>query len=160
MSIAIVPGSFDPMTLGHRALVEQALEHYDQVIVAVMNNADKTYLFDMNTRLMIARRTVEDLPAVRVLCDEGLLVDLYRRTGADAVCKGYRNDADYAYECRMAEWNRAHEPTFRTVLLKAGERYPTLSSTEVRSMLKKGETPSGLVHPAAIPLILSKGGEA
>ena len=157
MSLAIIPGSFDPMTLGHLALCRRVAASYDEVVVAVMINSAKRYLFDMETRVRIAEATVAELKNVRVIADEGMLIDLYDRLGADAVCKGYRNEVDYAYEVKMAEWNRAHNPRFRTELLPAEEIYAEHSSTRVREALEAGECLDGLVHPDALPLILAAG---
>ena len=156
MSLAIIPGSFDPMTMGHRDLVEKALKRHDEVIVAVMINASKRYLFDMQTRLEIARRTVADLPNVRVVAEKGLLIDLFDRLDASAVCKGWRNERDYDYEIRMADWNREHNPRFRTELIRSRGEFANLSSTEVRAALAEGRAPEGWVHPDALPLILTK----
>lgn len=153
MSLAIVPGSFDPMTLGHLDIVRYASQHYDEVVVAVMINAEKSYLFDSATRAEIARRTVSDYPNVRVIEDSGMLIDLYDRLCADAVCKGYRNERDLAYENRMAEWNLAHNPRFHTELICSCGEYAALSSTEVREKMGKGESVAHLVHPAALSLI-------
>ncbi len=160
MSLVILPGSYDPMTLGHLSLVRRALENFDEAVVAVMVNPDKHTLFDMDTRAEIARRTVAGLPQVRVLCDRGMLIDLFDRLHADAVCKGWRNAEDYAYEQRMDEWNRTHNPRFRTVLLQSDGPYANLSSTQVRELLRRGEVPDGLVHPDALPLILACAGTA
>lgn len=156
MSLVIVPGSFDPMTMGHRDLVEKALKRHDEVVVAVMINASKRYLFDMQTRLEIAKLTVADLPNVRVIAEKGLLIDLFDRLGASAVCKGWRNEKDYDYEIRMADWNREHNPRFRTELIRSRGEFADLSSTEVRAALAEGRAPEGLVHPNALPLILTK----
>lgn len=156
MSLAIVPGSFDPMTMGHLDIVRKAAERYDQVVVAVMVNASKRYLFDMETRVEIARRTVSAYRNVRVIADRGMLIDLFDRLGADTVCKGWRNDRDYDYELHMAEWNRAHNPRFRTELIRSRGEFADLSSTEIRQMLAAGDTPEGLVHPDALELVLKK----
>ena len=156
MSLAILPGSFDPMTLGHLDVVEQALKQYDEVVVAVMVNAQKQTTFDMETRVAIAQHTVEHLERVRVISDTGMLIDLFDRLGADAVCKGYRNQTDYDYEMEMADWNVQHNPRFRTVLYPAREERQTLSSTRVRGELAEGGDLGGLVHPNALPLILEK----
>ena len=156
MSLAIVPGSFDPMTMGHLDLVLKAAKRYDEVVVAVMINSAKRYLFDIETRTEIARATVAHLPNVRVICERGMLIDLYDRLRADTVCKGWRNETDYAYELRMADWNRAHNPRFRTELIRSRGEFADLSSTEVREYLAKGEVPEGLVHPNALPLVLKK----
>lgn len=153
MSLAIVPGSFDPMTLGHLDIVRAAAEKYDEVVVAVMINRDKQYLFDMQTRVRIAEATVAQIPSVRVIADEGMLIDLFDRLGADAVCKGWRNENDLAYEKRMAEWNRSHNSRFHTELIRADATRETVSSTEVRARLERGEDISSLVHPNAADLI-------
>lgn len=161
MSLAIVPGSFDPMTLGHLELIREARKRYDRVTVAVMINSEKQYLFDLETRLKIAEASVADLDGVTVISDSGLLIDLYDRLGADAVVKSYRNETDLIYERRMADWNRAHNERFVTVLIPAAGEHPTLSSTEVREALRAGKPLDGMVHPAALPLILKgNGGEA
>ena len=159
MSLAIVPGSFDPMTMGHLDLVRTAAERYDEVVVAVMINPEKSYLFDMDTRVEIARRTVASLSNVRVISDGGMLIDLFDRLGADAVCKGVRNETDYQYEMKMADWNRAHNPRFRTELIESSGEWRELSSTDVRELLARGEIPVGWVHPDVIGLVACKRNE-
>lgn len=156
MSLAILPGSYDPMTLGHLEIVKRVCAQYDEVVVAVMVNPKKKTMFDMNTRVQIAERTVAELPNVRVIADTGMLIDLYDRLHADAVCKGWRNETDYAYEKEMAEWNAAHNPRFRTELIRSEGEFANLSSTEVRECLSRGERPDGLVHPDAMELILGR----
>ena len=152
--IAIVPGSFDPMTLGHRALIEKVCKRYGTVYVAVMTNFEKQPLLDSALRCKIAELTVADLPNVKVIADNGLLVDLFDRLHADVVCKGYRNEADLAYERVQDEWNRAHNPRFLTELIPAAPGTGEISSTLVRERLAKGEDLSGLVAEQAIPLLL------
>ncbi len=156
MSLAIVPGSFDPMTVGHLELVRTVARLYDEVVVAVMINPAKKYLFDMETRVEIARLTVAELKNVRVISEKGLLIDLFDRLEADAVCKGWRNDTDYAYEIKMADWNREHNPRFVTKLFRSHGDTAALSSTEVRDRLFSGKVPQGLVHPDALPTVLKK----
>jgi pantetheine-phosphate adenylyltransferase len=121
-----------------------------------MVNPQKHTLFDMETRVAIAKKTVEHLPRVRVIADTGMLIDLFDRLGADAVCKGYRNQKDYDYEMEMARWNEAHNPRFRTVLYPAADSLRSISSTEVRTRLQTGEGLTGLVHPKAVPMILEQ----
>lgn len=155
MKKAIVPGSFDPMTLGHLWLIEQAARDFEEVIVAVMINDTKQYLFDMQTRVEIARATVSGLPNVKVISDDGMLIDLFDRLQADVVCKGWRNEEDLAYEDKMARWNQAHNPRFCTKLYRANGEYRTLSSTEVRRLLEEGKSLEGLMHPDALPIIFN-----
>lgn len=156
MSLAIVPGSFDPMTLGHLELVRAVAQKYDEVVVAVMQNAEKQYLFTTEERTEIARRTVAELSNVRVIADDGMLIDLYDRLGASAVCKGVRNETDLAYEESMAKWNREHNPRFVTELIPSEGCYANVSSTDVRNVMKNREDPSALVHPDVISILSQK----
>ena len=139
MSLAIVPGSFDPMTLGHLDVVEQALKQYDEVVVAVMVNAQKQTTFDMETRVAIAERTVEHLERVRVISDTGMLIDLFDELGADVIIKGIRGSADLEYEMIHAKWNKEHNPRLETLFLPADESLVSVSSTHVRELLNGGK---------------------
>ena len=152
--IAIVPGSFDPMTLGHRALIEKVCKRYEVVYVAVMTNFAKKPFLESDMRRRIAELTLSDLSNAKVIADDGLLVDLFERLHADVVCKGYRNEADLVYERVQDEWNRAHNPRFLTELIPAAPGTGEISSTLVRDRLVKGEDLSGLVAEQAIPLLL------
>lgn len=153
MTRAVVPGSYDPITLGHRAIVEQALARFDEVIVAVMNNEAKRYLFSMEERTEMARLALADLPRVQVVSDAGLLIDLFERVGADVIVKGVRDETDRAYEEKMAAWNKAHDPRAVTLLLEAPPGMRGVSSTCVREMLKKGERPEGLLAECVMEYI-------
>lgn len=157
--IAIVPGSFDPMTLGHRALIEEVCKRYEVVYVAVMTNFEKKSFLPSAVRSKIAELTLSDLSNAKVVADDGLLVDLFDRLHADVVCKGYRNEADLAYERVQDEWNRAHNPRFLTELIPAAPGTGEISSTLVRERLAKGEDLSGLVDPRVIPLLREKPAE-
>ena len=121
MSLALIPGSFDPMTLGHLSLVKEALKRYDKAVVAVMNNDKKTYLFDLPTRRRLAELTVAGLPRVRVVASEGLLVDLFDELHADIIVKGVRNETDRRYEEEMAAYNLSCNPRAKTLLLPAAK---------------------------------------
>ena len=157
MSIALLPGSYDPMTLGHLNLVERALEKYDEVIVAVMNNRQKHYETTLAERAEIARLTVGRLPRVRILTDEGLLVDLFDKVGADTIVKGMRNEEDRAYEEEMAAWNLSHNEKAVTVFFAADPRYREVSSHAVRERVCKGEDLAGFLAPAAAAYIAANG---
>ena len=156
MSLVIVPGSFDPMTLGHLEVIKVVAARYDEVVVAVMQNAAKTYLFTPEERVEIAKKTVAGLSNVRVIFDDGMLIDLYDRLGAVAVCKGVRNEVDLAYENKMAEWNHAHNPRFVTELIHAEDNYVGISSTDVRDAIAHKRDFVSLVHPSVIPMLLEK----
>ena len=107
MSHALIPGSFDPMTLGHLNIVKRACAEYDKVTVAVMINESKQYTHSIEERAEMARLTVADLPQVEVVVDRGMLVDLFDRIGADAIVKGVRNGTDFDAEHAMADINRS-----------------------------------------------------
>lgn len=151
--LAILPGSYDPMTLGHLELAQEAAKEFEHLVIAVMINPDKHTRFTPEERVEIARRTVAGLPQAEVIFDDGMLIDLYERLGADAVVKGYRDRNDLAYERKMAGWNRTHSRNFRTILLKAEGPYAEVSSTEVRHRLDSGDPIAELVHPDALELI-------
>lgn len=156
MSLAIVPGSFDPMTLGHLELIKTVAKRYDEVVVAVMVNRAKKYLFDEQTRVSIAEETVKELSNVRVISDTGMLIDLFDRLNADVVCKGWRNQHDYDYELHMADWNSSHNPRFRTEMIRAKSAVEHISSTEVRRRLAEGEPLEDIVHPDVEHLIFAR----
>ncbi|MBE6554637.1 MAG: pantetheine-phosphate adenylyltransferase [Ruminococcaceae bacterium] len=145
MSCAILPGSYDPITTGHLDIVKRATELYDEVIVAVMNNDQKKYLYNMEQREHMVRLATHGLERVRVLSDAGMLIDLFDRVGADVIVKGVRNDRDRVYEEQMAAWNLSHNPRAKTVLLEASEDLIDVSSTAVREMLKRGESPEEIL---------------
>lgn len=148
--IAIVPGSFDPITLGHMDIVERAAEMYDTVYLAVMINAEKKYMFSLEQRTKIAEASVKHLSNVRVISSEGMLWELAKSLAACAIVKGVRNETDLAYEKMMAEYNSAHYPAAETVLLAAKEEYLHLSSTLVRDKILERSSLSGLLPDAAI----------
>ena len=148
MSLALIPGSFDPMTVGHLDIIKRALALYDEVVVAVMVNEQKNYDHTLRERTEMAELTVAGLDRVRVISSEGLLIDLFDQLGADVIVKGIRNEKDRAYEEKMAEWNLAHNPRAVTVFLQAADDYEQVNSTRVRELVRAGESPDNLVVPA------------
>ena len=167
MSRAIIPGSFDPMTLGHKQVIAAAAAIFDEVIVLVMHNdmtkyvADakvKQYAFDTQARVQIARLTCADLPGVRVETRGGLLIDAFDEFEGDVIVKGVRNEQDFAYEQIHASWNLAHNPRARTLYLPADPAFAHISSTLARERMHKGENLSDILAPDAIEWIQSSGG--
>ena len=151
--IAVVPGSFDPITNGHIDVIRRATELYDKVFVAVMINDQKKYRFTLEEREAIARAALEGLERVEVISSRGWLWELARDLGACAIVKGYRNETDLEYEQKMAEFNKEHNPDAETVLLKASDGLETLSSTVVRERMLNDEQIDGLLPEKAIELI-------
>lgn len=157
MSHALIPGSFDPMTLGHLDIITRACAQYDKVTVAVMINESKQYAHTIEQRAEMARLTVAHLPQVQVVVDRGMLVDLFDRIGADVIVKGVRNEKDRAYEEEMAAYNLSRNPRAETVLLDADPALDALSSTAVREMLLHGKRPKGLLTPAVLDYLTARG---
>lgn len=151
--IAIVPGSFDPITNGHLDIIKKAAALYDKVYVAVMINDKKTYMFTLEERRMIAESATAEIDGVEVISSSGWLWKLAKDLGACAIVKGYRNEADLRYEQEMAVFNDAHNPEAKTVLLKAEEELEGLSSTLIREKIRKGEALEGYLPEAAIEKI-------
>lgn len=152
--IAILPGSYDPFTRGHAALARRAALLFDRIVIAVMQNREKQYLFTTEERVRLAEASVADIPNCDVISDGGLLVDLYAKIGACCVVKGIRNERDYVYESAQADWNRAHLCGFETVYLPADEVFAAISSTEVRRRLDENEDFRDLLTPEAARLLL------
>ena len=151
--IAIVPGSFDPITNGHLAIISYAAEQYDKVIVAVMINAQKEYMFTLSQREEIARAACRGFDNVTVISSSGWLWELARDLGACAIVKGYRNDIDLEYEKNMAKFNEEKYPDAKTVLIKSEDKLSTLSSTFIREHIKNGESIDDFVPQEAIKII-------
>lgn len=151
--IAVVPGSFDPITNGHIDVIRRATELYDKVFVAVMINDQKNYRFTLEEREAIARAALEGIERVEVISSRGWLWELAKNLGACAIVKGYRNETDLEYEQKMAEFNKEHNPDAETVLLKASDGLETLSSTVVRERMLNDEQIDGLLPEKAIELI-------
>ena len=148
--IAIVPGSFDPITNGHVSVIKKAAESYDKIFVAVMINAEKSYMFTLEQRKAIATACLKDMNNVEVISSDGWLWELAKSLGACAIVKGYRNAVDLEYERKMADFNEAHYPKGKTVLIKAEDGLTELSSTAVRELIVSGGSLDGLVPQEAI----------
>ena len=148
--IAIVPGSFDPITLGHIDIVKRAAKDYDTVILAIMINSQKKYMFTMQQRERIAKAALSDIPNVKVITSEGMLWQLALDVNACAIVKGYRDEKDLAYENEMAKFNLEHNPNAPTVLLRSSDNLENISSTRVREKILNGEPLDSLLPQSAI----------
>ncbi|MBQ9079815.1 MAG: pantetheine-phosphate adenylyltransferase [Clostridia bacterium] len=152
MKTCVVPGSFDPFTIGHLDMVERAAKMFDKVYVAIMANSEKKGTFDLATRKKIAEVSCGDLKNVTVITAEGLLAELCVALGAVAIVKGVRNVADYSYEADMADINR-HLAPIDTVWLPARPSLAFISSTFVRELIKYERPLDGAMHPDALHII-------
>ena len=146
-SIAIYPGSFDPVTNGHLDLIERGEKMFDILIVAVLQNVGKKPLFSVAERVEMLRGVTKQWSGVEVDVFDGLLVDYARKRGAGVILRGIRAVSDYEYELQMALMNRKLEPRLETVFMLPGLTYSYLSSKLVREIAQLGAPLNGLVPP-------------
>jgi len=144
-SIAIYPGSFDPVTNGHLDLICRGEKMFDRVIVAVLKNMEKEPLFSVPERVEMLREVTKQFPSVEVDVFQGLLVDYARKRDAAVILRGIRAVSDYEYELQMALMNRKLEPTLETVFMMPADKYSYVSSRLVREVAQAGGPVRGLV---------------
>ena len=138
MSIAIYPGSFDPVTLGHLNIIKRASQCFEKVIVCVMINSSKQGMFTPAERVELLRRSTERFPNVEVDFSDELLAAYAKRRKAHVVVKGLRAVSDFEQEVQMAVINRKLNPRLETMFLASSEKYTYLSSTIVKEMARYG----------------------
>lgn len=161
---ALIPGSYDPITLGHVNVIERAAKIADRVYVAVMNNdsakhssvlRSKTYMLSMEERFELVKLSLSHIENVEVVSSCGMLIDLFDELSADVIIKGIRSSADLEYEMIHAKWNKEHNPRLETLFLPADDSLASISSTLVREYVKKGKFGllEGIISPEAIDFL-------
>ncbi len=154
--IAIYPGSFDPITLGHVDVVERAAKLFDQVIVAIGKNSKKKYLFDQNERLEMAEESISHIPNANAKVFTGLTVEEAKRTGSVAIVRGIRAVTDYEFEFQISHMNRKMEPEIATIFMMPHEKYSYLSSSIIREIASYGRDASEFVPEFARRKLIEK----
>lgn len=139
MVTAIFPGSFDPFTKGHQAIVEQALQFCDKVVVAIGENIAKNSLLELEARLRLIKDVYASEPRVEVTSYNSLTVELASEMGATIIIRGVRNTIDFEYERTMAQTNLRLNPQIRTVFLATPAELMDVSSSMVRELLAFGQ---------------------
>ena len=134
----IYPGSFDPVTFGHADVIARSSKKVDELIVGVLNNKAKSPLFSVEERVRMLEEITKEMPNVRILPFEGLLVDFARKMKADLVIRGLRAITDFEYELQMAQTNHKLEPELETVFLTTSLEYSYLSSSTVKEVAAFG----------------------
>ena len=139
-SIAICPGSYDPVTNGHLDVIRRSANLYDEVVVAVVNRSVRKNppLFDIDERLAFIEHAISDLEGVRAEAFSTLVVEFARRVGAKAIVKGLRAISDFEYELEMSQLNRRQDPELESVYLMASPMYSFLSSSGVKELATFG----------------------
>ena len=153
MKTALTAGTFDPVTVGHLDVIKRAAEMCDELVVGIFDNAEKHPLFSLETRLAALKKAAEGISNVSVVAQSGMLFEYAKSIGAEAIIKGYRNEADLKYEKLQADFNLANGG-IPTVLIKCSRKYKNVSSTLVKEKLAKGEDVSSLL-PDGVAEILA-----
>ena len=156
--IAVYPGTFDPMTLGHEELVRRASQLFGHLIVAVAAGHHKKPMFDLAERLEMVRAAVARFPNVTVESYDGLLCDFVVARGARAMVRGLRAVTDFDYEFQLAGMNRRLMPDVETVFLTPSDQYQFVSSTYVREIATLGGEVHQLVSPGVFQRLMAKSG--
>ena len=151
----ILPGSYDPVTLGHLDVIRRAAEEYEEVYAVIFVNPKKTYRFSPDERIKMLMLATDEFENVLVSYSSGLVVDYMHDHGISKIIKGYRNDLDLAYEREMAEWNLSHGG-FETELWLSDEKYKDISSTSAREALDLGKPLDDILPKKVIDFIRSR----
>jgi len=138
MSIAVYPGSFDPITLGHLNIIRRSASLFDELIVLVMVNSEKNPLFTHAERVELINRTIRKYKNVKVEKSDALLVEFMKEKGSKVIIKGLRAVSDYEREFQIALVNRKLAPSIETLLMPSSEKYTYLSSSVVKEMARYG----------------------
>ena len=158
--IAVYPGSFDPITKGHTAILKSGLVAFEKLIVAVLNNESKKPLFTVAERMEMIRGAAEEMGAERGRIEvdsfDGLLVNYARSRNARVILRGLRAVADFEYELQMANMNRHLNPDVETVFIMADDAYFYVASTLVKEVARLGGDVSDLVPASVLPGLLAK----
>jgi pantetheine-phosphate adenylyltransferase len=149
--IAVFPGSFDPITIGHESIVRRALDMFDEIIIAVGANSLKMSFYPLATRKAMISEVFKNEPRIRVDHYEGLTVDYCRRNGAGYLLRGLRTAADFEFERAIAQVNKALYPEIETVFLLTVPEHSYINSTIVRDIIRSGGDATIFV-PSAVNL--------
>jgi pantetheine-phosphate adenylyltransferase len=154
--IAVYPGTFDPMTLGHEDVVRRATQLFDRVIVAVAAGHHKKSMFTLDERVEMAREVVKPYAQVTVESFDGLMRDFVVARGAKAMVRGLRAVTDFDYEFQLAGMNRTLMPDVETVFLTPSDKYQFISSTFVREIATLGGEVDKFVEPLVLKRLMEK----
>ena len=156
MNVAVYPGSFDPVTLGHLNIIRRSASVFDRLLVCVMVNSGKDPLFTAEERVELIRRTVAKFPNVEVESSADLVVKYMKDRGARVMIKGLRAVSDFDWEFQIALVNRKIDPAIETLFMPSGEKYTYLSSSVVKEMARYGADLQAFVPREIIDDVLRK----
>ncbi len=156
MTRAIYPGSFDPVTLGHLDIIKRASKIVDELIVSVLNNNSKSPLFSVEKRVKMLEDVVKDIPNVKVMSFEGLLVDFAKSVDAKIIVRGLRAVTDFEYELQMSQTNMVLNNDIDTIFFTTSLEYAYLSSSTVKEAAYFGADISRFVPEPVIQQVYDK----
>jgi pantetheine-phosphate adenylyltransferase len=156
-TLAVYPGSFDPLTNGHVDIISRGARLFDRIVVALLMNAEKQPLFSTAERVEIAREVFRHQPSVEVDTFDGLLVDYVERRQAQVIVRGLRAVSDFEFEFQMALMNRRLNPTIETVFMMPAEQYTYISSRLIKEVFALGGRVHGLVPELVEERLRGKG---
>ncbi len=154
--IAVYPGSFDPITIGHVDIVQRVSKIFDQVIVLVAESSDKNYLFNATERAEFIRQSFQGQKNIQVDIHKGLTIDYMRKKNAQVIVRGLRAVADFEYEGTLANMNYRLAPEIETFMIFSRPEYYFISSRGVKELAKNGGELKGLVPDFLIPSLENK----
>ena len=154
--IAVVPGSFDPVTNGHIDIIRRAADIFDVVYVAVLNNSSKNPLFDVEERKALMAEVTKEMPNIRIESSSGLLIDYAREKNAHAIVRGLRAVSDFEYEMQITSMNRFLDESIETFFIMTKNQYSFLSSSIVKEVAKYGGNVEELVPPVVAKALKEK----
>lgn len=152
----IYPGSFDPVTLGHLDIIKRSCQIVDELIVGVLNNNAKIPLFSVEERVKMLNEATKELPGIKIVPFEGLLVDFVRQMDAKLIIRGLRTNPDFEYELQMSQVNHKLDPNIETIFLTTDIQYSYLSSSTVREIAAFGGDITQFVPEAAANQLTNK----
>ena len=147
MAIALYPGTFDPITLGHIDIVKRASQIFSKVVTVVADNKSKNCLFSVEERLHLAKESLKDFPSVEVISYDGLVIDAVKEYGASTIIRGLRALSDFDYEFQLAFTNRRLDDKADTVFLMPSAQFTYLSSSMIRQLAQFNGDISQFVTP-------------
>ena len=156
MKRAIYPGSFDPVTYGHLDIIRRSAPLVDELVIGVLNNNAKTPLFSVEERVKMLNDVVKDLPNVKVMSFEGLLVDFARKVDAQIIVRGLRAVTDFEYELQMSQTNTVLNENVDTIFFTTSLEYAYLSSSTVREAAYFGADISKFVPESVVQQVYDK----
>lgn len=156
MAVAVYPGSFDPVTLGHQDIIERSSKIMDKVIVGVLKNNSKSPLFSAKERVKMLKSVTGHMPNVEILAFDGLLVDFVRQCHADVIVRGLPAITDFEYELQMSQTNRVISPGVDTIFLTTNLKYSYLSSSIVKEIAMYQGDISAFVTPEIALKVLER----